>query len=205
MTKLLMVRHGVTETNATRKFTGQTDVDLNEEGYRQVEKLRDRLADEEIDVIYSSDLKRALVTAEPISLSHRLKVTRCPELRELDYGMCEGLTYREINDRYPELGRLIAEVNPEMEFPGGECFQDLTNRAEKFVEIIKNHGEEEAILAVSHGGMVRTLICRLLGLELSYWSSFRIDNASLTIIDIYPRRTIISLLNDTSHLRETGG
>jgi alpha-ribazole phosphatase len=199
-----MVRHGITETNATRKFTGQTDVDLNEEGYRQVANLRDRLADEKIDIVYSSDLKRALVTAEPISISHGLEVIRCPELRELDYGKCEGMTYREINDRYPELGKLIAEVNPEMRFPEGECFQDLTDRAEKFIEIVGKYGEDESILAVSHGGMIRTLICRLLGLELSYWSSFRIDNASLTIIDIYSRRTIISLLNDTSHLREIG-
>ena len=205
MTKLLMVRHGITETNATRQFTGQTDIDLNEEGYRQVEKLRDRLADEKIDIVYSSDLKRALITAEPISISHGIEIIRCPELRELDYGECEGLTYREINDRYPELGRLIAEVNPEMRFPGGECFQDLTDRAEKFIEIIKNQGEDEAILAVTHGGMLRILTCLLLGLEQSHWASFRFDNASLSIIDIYPRRAIINLLNETSHLREIGG
>ena len=198
MPRLILVRHGVTETNETRKFTGQSDIDLNEEGYRQVKKLRDRLAGEKIDVIYSSDLKRTMETAGPISSSHSLEIISCPELRELDYGVCEGMTYREINEQYPELGRHIAEVNPEMQFPGGECFQDLSDRAEKFLKITKTHGEDDSILAVSHGGMIRTLICQLLGLELGHWSSFRIDNASVSIIDIYTRRTIISLLNDTS-------
>ena len=205
MTRLLMVRHGITETNATRKFTGQTDVDMNEEGYQQVSNLRDRLADEDIHTVYSSDLKRALETAEMICSYHDLEIITCPELRELDYGEVEGLSFGEINEKYPELGQQIREINPDMKFPGGESFRDLEVRADKFLNIIDGHYEEKTVLLVSHGGMIRTLICQLLGLEISHWSSFRIDNASLTIIDTYPRRTIISLLNDTSHLRETGG
>ncbi|MFC2069946.1 histidine phosphatase family protein [Chloroflexota bacterium] len=205
MSRLFLVRHGITEPNSTRRFTGHSDVDLNVEGYSQVEKLRDRLANEEIYAAYSSDLKRALVTAKSIVSGHELEVVSCPDLRELNYGDAEGLTYKEIAGRYPELGRLIHEVDPRMNFPGGERFEDLTTRAGEFLERINGHTEDETILVVTHGGMLRTLTCLLLRLELSHWSSFRFDNASLTIIDTYPRRAIISLLNDTSHLNDTGG
>ncbi|MFC1920669.1 histidine phosphatase family protein [Chloroflexota bacterium] len=206
MSRLLLVRHGITETNATRRFTGHSDVDLNAEGYRQVEQLGERLKEAKLDVVYSSDLKRTLETAKAIINGHELEIIPCPDLRELNYGDVEGLTYKEINNQYPELGRFIAEVHPEMSFPGGECFKDLIDRAGKFLEIIDNHSEDQTILVVTHGGMLRTLTFLLLGLEQSHWSSFRFDNASLSIIDTYPRRTIISLLNDTSHLsKEAGG
>jgi alpha-ribazole phosphatase len=205
LSRLLMVRHGVTETNAARRFTGQSDIDLNDEGYRQAEKLRDRLAEEKIDAVYCSDLKRAIVTAKVICSEHELEIVVCPEIRELNYGEAEGLTYREIADKYPELGEMIARYSPMLSFPGGERFSDLTVRAEKFIGRLDNHEMEQTILIVTHGGMLRMLTCQLLGMGQEHWPKFRFDNASLTIIDTYPQRAILSLLNDTSHLKETGG
>jgi len=205
LSRLLLVRHGITETNATRRFTGHTDVDLNADGYRQAEKLRDRLAEEKIDVAYCSDLKRALVTAEVISSGHKVEPVTCPEIREINYGEAEGLTYQEISDRFPELGEMIARYSPVLSFPGGEGFSELTARAARFIDRLNNHEEQQTILIVSHGGMLRTLTCQLLGMGQDHWSKFRFDNASLTIVDIYPQRAILSLLNDTSHLKEAGG
>ncbi len=69
MSRLLLVRHGITEFNSAQKFAGYSDVELSVTGYRQVERLRDRLVDDKIDAVYSSDLRRALVTAEVLSLS----------------------------------------------------------------------------------------------------------------------------------------
>ena len=205
MSRLLLVRHGITETNATRKFTGHSDIDLNTDGYRQAEMLRDRLAEENIDVIYSSDLKRAVVTAEIIASGHKAEVEICPDIRELNYGEAEGLTYREITERFPELGEMIARFSPVLSFPGGESFSDLTARARRFIDRLNNHAEEQTILVVSHGGMLRTLTCELLDMGHDHWPKFRFDNASLTIVDIYPQRAILSLLNDTSHLKESKG
>lgn len=205
MPRLLLVRHGITETNATRKFTGQSDIDINADGYRQAEELRDRLADEKIDAVYSSDLKRAITTAGVICSPHQLEITACPEIRELNYGEAEGLTYKEISEKYPDLSEMIAKYSPVLSFPGGESFSDLTDRAGRFLEIINNHPTDQTILVVSHGGMLRTLICQLLGMDQEHWPKFRFDNASLTIVDIYPQRAILSLLNDTSHLKDKGG
>jgi alpha-ribazole phosphatase len=200
--KLLLVRHGMTEANQVKKFTGCTDIELAEEGYRQAEKLRDRLAGQQIDAAYCSDLRRAVVTAEIILSGHALEPEICPEIREIDYGVVEGLTFKEISERFPELSDMIARVSPVLSFPGGEGFHELTARAVGFIEKLKNHEGSQTVLIVSHGGMLRTLTCQLLDIGQEHWSKFRFDNASLTVVDVYPHRVILSLLNDTSHLGE---
>ena len=98
MSRLLLVRHGITEFNSTRRFAGYSDVEMSADGYRQVERLRDRLVGEKIDAVYSSDLKRALVTARVIFSGHNGDIVPCPELREVNYGSAEGLTFQEISN-----------------------------------------------------------------------------------------------------------
>ena len=202
MAKLLMVRHGVTEYNDTRRFCGFSDIALNSDGYRQVEKLRDRLADQKIDAVYASDLDRTLVTAEVVSAGHDLEIVACPELRECNYGDLEGLTFREIASQYPDVSRLIANFNLSLAFPGGESFQEFIDRTNTFLDRLKEHQPSDSVLVVSSSGALRVLVCTLFGVDQNHWRQIRLDNASLSIIDTYPQGAIISLLNDTSHLRE---
>jgi len=202
LSRLLLVRHGITESNADRKFAGHSDVDLSAEGYRQVEKLRDRLAEEKIDAVYCSDLKRAVVTAEIISSGRNAEIIICPELREINYGVCEGLTFEEISRRYPELWESIINFSLEVNFPGGESFKEFITRTSKFLDRLNKHSAEQTILVVAHGGPLRTLVCDLLGIDQSHWRQIRLDNASLSIVETSPQRVILSLLNDTSHLKE---
>ncbi len=203
MTRLLLVRHGITESNSTRRFAGYSDVELSPDGYRQVEKLRHRLANEKIDAVYSSDLKRALVTAEVISPEHKTDIIACPELREMNYGQAEGLTFEEIKSRYPELAELITNFDLRLEFPDGEGFHGFIERVVRFLDRLEKHEPSETILVVSHSGALRTLVCHLLGIDQNHWRQIRLDNASLSIVDTYPQGAIISLLNDASHLRDT--
>lgn len=203
MSRLLLVRHGITEFNSTRRFAGYSDVEMSDAGYRQVEKLRDRLANEKIDIIYSSDLRRALVTAEVISSRHEVDIVTCPELREVNYGDCEGLTFQEINDLYPEVAESIANFDLiKLKFPGGESFEEFIERTSKFLDKLNQHAPSETMLIVAHSGPLRVLVCRLLGIEMVHWRQFRIDTASLSIMETHPRGAILSLLNDASHLRE---
>jgi len=169
-------------------------------GYRQVERLHDRLANEKIDAVYSSDLKRALVTAELISSGREVDIVTCPELREINYGDAEGLTFEEISRLYPELAESITNFSLQLEFPGGESFEEFVARTSAFVDRLNRHTQEQTILIVSHSGPLKVLLCHLLGIDQSHWRKFRIDNASLSIVETYPQRVIISLLNDTSHL-----
>jgi len=202
LARLFLVRHGVTDHNSTHKFLGHTDVELSEEGFRQVEKLRDRMAKEHFDVVYSSDLKRARSTAEVISAGHGTEIIDCSELREINYGDTESLTYGEIRQKYPELAEAINNLSPELSFPGGESLAGFIERTVKFLDRLKKPTPHEKILIVAHGGPMRTLLCELLGVGQTYWRTFRLDNASLSIVDTYPQRAILSLLNDTSHLKE---
>ncbi len=200
MSRLFLVRHGSTELNSARRFQGHSDVELSATGHKQVERLRDRLAAEKIDLIYSSDLKRALVTAEIISSGHDLEVVTCSELREINYGSVEGLTFEEISIRYPEVAGQCTDWSVQLKFPGGEGFGELRERVSEFLDRLKQHTPEQTILIASHGGPLRLLVCQLLGIGLECWWQIRFDNASLSVVETYPRGAILSLLNDTSHL-----
>ncbi len=202
MSKLLLVRHGITEYNSSRRFAGYTDAELSADGIWQVERLRDRLAEEKIDAVYSSDLKRAMSTAEVISSGHEVEIVSCSELREINYGDIEGLTFEEISNQYPELAKSIRNFSLELSFPGGENFKGFIARTCRFLDRLNEQAQEQTILIVSHSGALRTLVCDLLGLEQSNWQKFRMDNASLSIINTYPKRVILNLFNDTSHLKE---
>ena len=201
MSRLLLVRHGITDSNSNHRFAGYSDVEMSADGYRQVERLSDRLANEKIDAVYSSDLKRALVTAEVISSRYEVGIVVCPELREINYGDCEGLTFQEISNLYPEVGNMVSDFNIRLKFPGGESFEGFIERTSRFLDRLDRHDYAQTILIVSHSGPLRVLVCRLLGIDMAHWKQFRLSNASLSIVETYPQETILSLLNDTSHLR----
>ncbi len=201
MSKLLLVRHGDTELNSAERYWGSSDVRLGEAGIKQAERLRYRLADEKIDAVYASDLSRARLTAEIIASEHNLEVITCAELREIDFGEFEGLTFDEVNRLYPETAKLWAERNPGLEFPGGEKLADFDKRISQFISRLEEHSAEETVLVVAHCGTLRVLLCRLLGIDLRHRWQFRLSLASLSIVETYPPGAILNLLNDVSHLR----
>ncbi len=200
MSRLLLVRHGDTELNSAERYWGHSDVKLSAAGLRQAEKLCGRLAAEKIDTIYSSDLRRASVTAETIASKHQLGVIICAELREINFGQLEGLTFREISQLYPEVAKLWAERSPKLKYPGGESLEEFTNRVSKFLSRLEKHTTEEPILIVAHSAVLRTLMCQLLGMELQHRWQIRLDFASLSIVETHQGGAIVSLLNDVSHL-----
>lgn len=201
MTRLLLVRHGVTDHNTNHRFAGYSDVDLSERGVEQVQKLGERLAGEKIDAVYSSDLKRAVATARAAVNSHDLEIDLRPELREMNYGLAEGMTFGELEKAYPDIAESIVHFNTGICFPEGETFMGFVSRSCGFLEMVQEHGRDETVLIVSHGGVLKVLVCDLLGIDHIHWPQIRFDNASLSIIDTYGERVILSLLNDTSHLR----
>ena len=200
MSKLLLVRHGLTDFNSNRRFGGYSDIEMSPVGCRQAESLRDRLAEQRIDAVYSSDLKRALNTAEIISAGREIEVITCPELREMNYGYAEGLTFDQISELYPDVAELCLNFSLLLKFPGGEGFEEFIERTIKFVDRLKEHALEETVLVVSHNGPLRVLVCHFLGIDQQHWEQIRISNASLSIVETYPQRVVLSLMNDTSHL-----
>ena len=179
MTKLLLVRHGDTELNSAERYWGNTDVKLSQAGFRQAERLRDRLAAERIDAIYASDLSRAAMTAEIIASRHGLDVITCAELREMNFGELEGLTFNEISQRYPEVTELWRQRSHHLKFPGGESIDQFNSRISQFASRLKNQAPQATILLVAHSGCLRSLMCQLLGIGAEHQWQFRLDLASL--------------------------
>lgn len=200
MSKLILVRHGDTELSSDKRYWGRSDIKLSTAGLRQADRLRDRLTTQKIDAIYSSDLQRTSVTAEIIASRHQLAVTSCVELREINFGKLEGLTFEEINQLYPEVTRLWVERGSTLQCPGGESLAELNNRVSNFMGRLRKHTLEETILIVAHSGPLRLLVCQLLDIELHHLRQIRLDFASLSILETYPQGAILSLLNDVSHL-----
>ena len=204
MAKLLLVRHGETDRNSSQRYWGKTDVALGAAGLRQAERVRDRLAAEKIDYIYSSKMQRAMVTAQTIASIHHLPVEACPEINEVDFGDMEGLNFSEIHSRFPEVSRMWIERSPDLAYPHGESLAQLETRVAEFRKRLAKHAAGETVLIVAHAGILRSLICQLLELELCHRWNFRVELASLSIVETFPEISILALFNDTSHLMDNG-
>jgi alpha-ribazole phosphatase len=200
MPKLLLIRHGTTKLHANDRFWGKTDVPLGETGIKQAKQLQSRLADEKIDDFFSSTLSRTRETAKIIAKGYKAAIIECDELCECNFGFIEGLTFKEIERLYPTLAKELAEWKA-VTFPGGESVEQLNERVKTFLKRLDEIPPEHTIAIVSHGGPLRLLVCNLLGLEITHWQQIRIDRGSLSIVDVYPQTSILSLLNDTSHLK----
>jgi alpha-ribazole phosphatase len=197
--RILLVRHGITKLHTGDRFWGRTDIALSNTGIKQAGQLRNRLSHEKLNVIYSSPLRRARSTAEIIAAGHKVEVIPCDDLSECNFGYIEGLTFEEIKKLHPALARELSDGKA-VTFPGGETLDQLNARVRLFLKRLKKHKPGDTALVVAHGGPIRLIICDLLGLGIEHWTQFRLDRASLSIVDTYPESNILSLLNDTSHL-----
>jgi len=197
--KLYLVRHGETEHNRTGIGLGRSDVPLNDAGRRQAGLLRDRLADVAFDAAFASPLVRAAETAR-IVVGERVPVVRHPDLIELDVGETEGLPFPEMRERYVDF--LEQWRGPEGHLaimPGGERLADVDERVASFLADL-GAPTDANVLVVSHNFVIKTLICRLLGIGIAHFRSFTVDLASQTTFDLTPARSVAVTVNDTCHL-----
>lgn len=162
MTKVFIVRHGATDWNNLKLAQGHADIHLNDEGRRQAAETAQHLADEALDAVYSSDLKRAVDTARPIAETHGLEVRTDPRFREIDQGEWEGLHTDEIRTRWPTLWGPHRHYNAR---PGGESPQQVRARALAGLKDAVAAHPEGTIVLVSHGGTIRWLAAEALGYD----------------------------------------
>jgi broad specificity phosphatase PhoE len=155
MTELLLVRHGETAWNAERRFQGHADPPLNDVGRAQARALADELAAESVDAVYTSDLRRARETAAIVAERLGIEAVARPELREIDVGDWQGLTWEEIDQRHPE-GRRRWDAEGHG-WEGGETHEELGERVVGALrEIVAAHPRGR-VLVVGHGGTIRSV------------------------------------------------
>lgn len=203
--RLAVVRHGATANNLEARYTGQLDAPLSPLGERQAAALGERLRDERFDVIVSSDLQRARSTAEVVAQYHDLPLLEDATLREIAMGAWEGLSHAEVQERYPE-ECAAWEADPlHNPPPGGEALSAFGERIELALKTWYERYPNSNVLWVTHGGLIGVLLCQLLGMRLDRRWQFRRDNTALNVLEIGDGWAIVSLLNDTEHLRKLEG
>ena len=201
MLEIILVRHGETAFNASETFRGRADVPLNENGLRQSQLLGEYLSSEKIDVVYSSPLQRAVKTAEAIAHPHRLKVNIVANLNDIDCGEWQGLTLKEVKEKYSEVYQDWLDTPEQVKIPGGESLEDVRNRALPFVQDAITRCGQGKIVLVSHRAVNKVLICALLRLDNSSFWSFKMDNGAITRFIFDGNRVVLISHNDTSFLR----
>jgi broad specificity phosphatase PhoE len=153
LTELWLVRHGETDWNRERRFQGHADPPLNETGRAQARALAAELAAEQVDAVYTSDLARARETADILAADLGAEAVAMRELREIDVGEWQGLTWTEIEERFPEGVRAWQEHGHG--WTSGETYAALGARVVAALERIASDHPGGRVLVVGHGGTVR--------------------------------------------------
>jgi alpha-ribazole phosphatase len=141
-------------------FCGHSDPDLNAQGRAQLPDLARLLSAETIDAVYSSDLRRALSTAQEIAEARSIPLSLRPALREIDFGQWEGLSWTQIVERDPEYAREWVAAHPHLPAPGGESFHVFEARILEEVHHLLDRG---SIAVVTHAGALRVVLQHLCG------------------------------------------
>jgi len=198
--RLLLCRHGQTDFNASLRFQGQLDEPLSELGRQQAQLLAGRLAEESVDVAYTSDLCRAHETATVALAGRPIPLHVDPRLREIAFGRWEGMTFAEIKDKYPDDVAARDRDRVHYAMPGGESLAQLGQRVRSFMEDVLPRHEGQSMLFVAHGGTVNAVISTLLDIPLTSWWRLRNHNANVSVLRFTVDGPRLASFNDTCHL-----
>jgi len=204
MSKIYITRHGETEWNKVRRMQGQQDSPLSSLGVKQATWLSNKLKNVNIDIIYSSSLKRAIHTANIIRNERPIDIIPSDELKEIYLGNWEGKLMSEVEKEYPIHFNHFWKSPEHYEPIDGESFQDLTNRVNNFFETIIHKHKDKNILIVGHAIVLKGLINAKLnnGDVAKFWDSPMLYPTSLTIADVNDNNIKFEIIGDTSHYKE---
>lgn len=204
-THVKLVRHAQTDWNKDGRYQSYSDRPLTEFGRLQAEATAGRLGRGEYTVILSTGLSRTDGLAARVAESQRPapEVEREERLREVDHGLWEGLTHREVSTKYGEQARHRFGDFWDSRAHGGESGAELWARVEAAWEDLLQSYAGGRVLVVTHGAPIRLLLCHLLGLPLVQHWRLRTDLGGITALDVYPTATILRTFNEVPPLIES--
>lgn len=195
-TKLILIRHGQTNWNLKRSYSGFLDVSLNKNGKIQAQKLCKRLKREDVHRVYSSDRKRAVQTAKIIFKG--AEIEKIPDLREVHFGIFEGLTYKEIMKKHPVIYKRWLKDPFSITIPKGESLNYFKRRIIRSLKKIIASNKNKTVAVVSHGGSISIFLNSIIRSK-EFWRHIP-GSASLSIVECKNGRARVKLFNDIKHL-----
>jgi len=188
--KLFLLRHG--KTGFSGKYVGAQDVPLAPEGISQIKDLKKVFEGKNFDKIYSSPMGRCRKTCD--ILYPNSVVTYSEHLKEINFGRWEGLTFEDISARDPDIVNEWANNLPDFTFPEGESVESFTKRVHTIgTEIAK--GQDDNVLIISHGGVIRSLLCHFLGIAPQNYLSFHVKKGNYSTIDLFGTEGVLTGFN----------
>ena len=201
VTNLILVRHGQTEWNRIERFRGQYDVELNSNGLEQASKTAQRIANNwKPEIVYSSPLSRATVTAESIALKCSVLVETNLGLIDINYGKWQGLSPIEAKEKWSDQINNWYEHPEKCEIPDGESLKSVQDRAMGVIYSITKKHQGRTIVVVSHTVVNRIILLNMLGLGLERFWRLRQEPCAINFIEMEDQDFTICSLNDTCHL-----
>jgi len=183
-TRITLVRHGETLWNVQMRLQGMMNSELTGNGKKQAEMVAGALRERNFNCIISSDLGRAVATAEAINKYHNLGLQLEPSIRERNFGVMEGLTREEILERYPGVHTGYMERKDTYQIPRGESLVDFYKRVTSGLEEIINQNIGKDILIVTHGGVLDCIMRMVFGYALNAPRRFSIYNGSINVFSV---------------------
>jgi alpha-ribazole phosphatase len=200
MTRVWLIRHGEPVEEARNRCYGSLDLCLSEAGRKQMQDIADYLKSEPISAVYTSPRSRALEGARILASTVSGGIpTVAQDLREIDFGDFEGLTYDEIAGRNPELYHLWMENPTEVLFPNGEGFREMRDRVLNAFDAIQRKHDGQTIALVTHGGVNRILLAHALQMPGNCIFRLAQDYAAMNLIEFMQEFPVVRLLNFLLH------
>ncbi len=188
--QLILLRHG--KTDCPNRYVGSRDVPLSPQGVSQIKTLENILHDMEINRIISSPMLRCRQSCELLFAGRPVRYEE--NLREIDFGRWEGMTFAEIAESDPALVEQWADWSLDFCFPGGESIGHFVDRVTKTAQLLAGL-QEKNVMLVCHGGVIRALLCYYLGLGPENYLLFQIEKGNFSTLDLYGERGVLTGLN----------
>lgn len=197
---IMLVRHGETAYNAIGRYQGHMQISLNDTGFAQATRVGKRLRQHHFAAIYSSDLLRAVQTANAIAHHHQQPVNELAGFREIDVGLWEHLTVAEITAQFPSNFAAYRTTPGRAIYTGGESYAQMQIRAMQALDtVMHRHDSHDSICVVCHGGTIRAIVCAVLNLDIDNYTQMWIDNCAITTVIQQHGKLRLGNLNDNAH------
>jgi alpha-ribazole phosphatase len=194
--RLYLIRHGEVEGASGGRLFGQTDVPLSGRGLEQARQLAEKLAPARLAAVYSSDLRRARLTAEIIAGRNRVRVWSNSAWREIDMGEWEGRTPASLHAEMPGRVAQLYTDPASFEYPEGESFTGFTGRVQGALgQLVETHRSRGEVALVAHAGVCRAVVGGVLEVPMRNWLRLGQDYGCLSVIDWYGANPVLRILN----------